>query len=104
MPEVIPSAGPEPGLGAGSAPWCLTSCSGSVPQFTHLKGGDSSTQSSSYPIHTWQDEALRPPLTYLARHEEEQRSLLFFGFVLGDDFFSYGLNQLFRCLRLSVIL
>lgn len=43
-------------------------------------------------------------LTYLTRHEEEQRCLLLFGFVLGYDFFSYGLDQLFCCLRLPIIL
>lgn len=49
-------------------------------------------------------EPSRSPPAYLACHKEEQRCLLLFGFVLGNDFFSYGLNQLFRCLRLSVIL
>lgn len=42
--------------------------------------------------------------THLPGHKEQQRGLLFFGFVLGNDFLSYWLDQLFGCLRLSIVL
>lgn len=47
----------------------------------------------------------RPVLcTHLPGHKEQQWCLLFFGFVLGNDFLSYWLDQLFGCLRFSIVL
>lgn len=45
-----------------------------------------------------------PSGTRLPCHEEQKRSLLLFGFVLGDDLLGYWLNQLFGCFGLPVIL
>lgn len=44
------------------------------------------------------------PCTHLPSHKEQQWCLFFFGFVLGNDLLSYWLDQLFGCLRLSIVL
>lgn len=60
-----PEHGTEPGLRSGSALPSPTTCNSSMPQFTHLKGGNSSTQLKSVLVqrHSGMQPCALLPLT-----------------------------------------